>query len=219
MPFSRVWAVLVPLLVPVALVMAAVRLLLTPLFLQASYRVPLVPPDPYGLDTPERLHWAELSRQYLLNDADRSFLARLRFADRRPVFNAREIRHLEDVKAVVQTALKVGYAAWAGLLGLGVWAWYRGEGAWLAYRAAVARGGWITLWSMLAIVVAVVVAFGPFFVFFHRLFFEGDSWLFAQTDTLIRLFPEPFWVNAFLVVAGISALAAWVLTRWAPRGG
>jgi len=218
MPGSRVWTVLVTLLVPVALVLAAVRLLLTPAFIQVEYRRPFFPPDPFGFTTAERLHWAELARQYLLNDADASFLTNLRFANQQPVFNQREIRHLEDVKAVVRGALWVGYVSWAVLVGLGVWARRRGRPWWDAYRAAVARGGWLTLFMMLAIGVTVLVAFGPFFVFFHRLFFEGDSWLFAWNDTLIRLFPEQFWVDAFLAVAGLSALAAWALTRWAPRG-
>ncbi len=209
------WTLLVTGLVPVALVLAAVRLLLTPLFIQIEYRLPLFPPDPYGFTTAERLYWAEQARQYLLNDADRSFLTALRFADHRPVFNEREIRHLEDVKAVVQAALRVGYGAW-GVLGLmGGLAWRRGGEAWDAYRRAVARGGWLTLGLMVAIGVTVVVAFGPFFVFFHRLFFEGDSWLFPVSDTLIRLFPERFWIDAFLAVAGLSGVAAWLLARYA----
>ncbi len=212
------WTALVTLLLPVALVLAAVRLLLTPVFIQIEYRLPLFPPDPYGFTTAERLHWAELARQYLLNDADASFVAELRFDDHRPVFNAREVRHLEDVKAVVQAALRVGAAAWAVLVIAGLVAWRQGGAVWNAYGRAVARGGWLTIFTMLAIVVAVVVAFGPFFVFFHRLFFEGDSWLFPMSDTLIRLFPERFWIDAFLAVAGLSALAGWALTRW-PRAG
>ncbi len=211
------WSWLVTALVPVALVLAVVRLLLTPLFIQVEYRLPCFPPDPYGFSTADRLRWADLARQYLLNDADRSFVADLRMDDHRPLFNEREVRHLEDVKAVVQAALRVGWAAWAGLLVLGLVARRRGARAWRAFRAAVARGGWLTVALMGAIIVAVAVAFGPFFVFFHRLFFEGDSWLFATSDSLIRLFPERFWVDAFLATSLLSALAGWLCTRWAPR--
>ena len=62
-------------------------------------------------------------------------------------------------------------------------------------------------------VVAAVVAVGmflipdlfwSFFSGFHALFFEGDSWLFAYSDTLIRLFPIRFWQDTFLFAALIA---------------
>jgi uncharacterized membrane protein len=46
--------------------------------------------------------------------------------------------------------------------------------------------------------------FMGFFVGFHSLFFEGDSWLFLYSDTLIRLFPIRFWQDAFLLAAVIA---------------
>ena len=58
------------------------------------------------------------------------------------------------------------------------------------------------------IVVAGIVlnpnVFNSFFVAFHSLFFEGDSWLFLYSDTLIRLFPLRFWQDAFLWAAVIA---------------
>jgi hypothetical protein len=113
-----------------AIVLAVLRLMLTPLYVQAAYRMPGFPPDPFGFSRAERLHWAELDRQYLLNDADITFLAELRFADGSPVYNERELRHMADVKRVVQGALRVGYAAWALLAALwqGERAFGEGEG-------------------------------------------------------------------------------------------
>jgi uncharacterized membrane protein len=46
--------------------------------------------------------------------------------------------------------------------------------------------------------------FDVFFTWFHGLFFEGDSWLFLFSDTLIRLFPIRFWEDAFLLAAVIA---------------
>ena len=198
-----------------AIVILVLRLLLTSLFIQVEYRMPGFPPDPYGFTTADRLHWADLSRQYLLNDADITFLAELHFTDGRPIYNARELRHMADVKRVVKGALAVGYAALALLLLAGVWAWRRGEMAW--YRAALARGGWLTIAFVALVVLFSVLAFTAFFVAFHRVFFEGDTWLFRYSDTLIRLFPERFWRDAFLWEGGLSLLAAWLLTRLAAR--
>ncbi len=198
-----------------AIVLAVLRLMLTPLYIQVEYRMPGFPSDPFGFSQADRLHWAELARQYLLNDAEIAFLADLRFDDGTPVYNARELRHMEDVKRVVQGALRVGYAAWALLLAAGVWAWRRQEGAF--YRAALARGGWLTIAFVGLTVVFSLLAFRAFFTAFHRVFFEGDTWLFHYSDTLIRLFPERFWQDAFLWLGGLSLLAGGLLTRRAPR--
>ena len=65
----------------------------------------------------------------------------------------------------------------------------------------------------LAIAIGVIVVMGiainpnvfwGFFTGFHKLFFEGDSWLFFYSDTLIRLFPIRFWQDAFLFAAVIA---------------
>ncbi len=55
---------------------------------------------------------------------------------------------------------------------------------------------------------------------FHHLFFQGDTWLFLYSDTLIRLFPERFWqqVFAFLALATLGeAGLVWWLASWALR--
>lgn len=212
----QVFSWLIALAVVPALVMIGIRLMLTPLYIQVEYRLPGFPPDPFGFSRADRLRWAELSRQYLLNDAPIAFLADLRFADGRPVFNARELRHMADVKRVVKGALTVGYAALALVLAGGLWAWRKGEMAF--YRHALARGGWLTMAFVGLVVLFSVAAFNAFFVAFHRVFFEGDTWLFNYSDTLIRLFPERFWRDAFLWEGGLSLALAWLLTRLAPRG-
>ena len=55
------------------------------------------------------------------------------------------------------------------------------------------------------------IAFRQLFTLFHALFFEGDSWLFLYSDTLIRQFPMQFWQDAFLW-AGVIAIggALWL---------
>ena len=200
----RILSWLVAALVPVALTLSAVRLLLTPAFLQGEYRTPGFPPDPYGFTLEDRLRWALPTLAYLLNDADISFLADLRLDDGTPLYNARELRHLEDTKRLVQGALRVWSGAWIALALLGAWAWWGRW--WREFRRGLARGGWLTV-ALLGLVILVALAsFGPLFVLFHRLFFEGDTWLFAYSDTLIRLFPMRFWRDAF-VLAGALALA------------
>ena len=72
-----------------------------------------------------------------------------------------------------------------------------------------------------ALLLLMALSFDFIFTEFHHLFFEGDSWLFLYSDTLIRLFPERFWMDAFIIV-GLFTLAGglglWLgLRRWLLR--
>ncbi len=194
---------LVALLVPVVIVLGVVRLMLNPVFIQIEYRLPHFPADPYGFTRGDRLYWADVSRRFLLDSSPISALAAQRLPDGQPLYNARELRHMDDVKRVVQAALRVWYLALA-LLALSAgaaWRWGLED----AYRRGLVYGGWLTVGLTLAVLVLAVVAFQTLFVDFHRVFFEGDTWLFAYHDTLIRLFPQRFWRDAFVLLAGLSA--------------
>lgn len=204
---------LLTLLTPIALIGLGVRVLMTPLFPNIEYRLPNFPPDDYGFTTEDRLKWGQKGIDYLLNDADISFLGDLTFPDGSPLFTERELSHMHDVKGVVQGFLRVWYLDLELLILLGLWAW---RGNWRAtYSLGLKRGGWLTLG--LGAVVGVIATFGAmgngdlfweFFSGFHSLFFKGDSWLFLYSDTLIRLYPLKFWEDAVLYIAFIAALGA-----------
>lgn len=191
-------------LVPLALLGLALRLLLTPAFLQIEYNLPSFPPDEYGFTTAERLYYAPFALDYLTNDEDISYLAQLTFPDGSPLFNQRELSHMQDVKIVTKAGLKVWYASLLLLALLGIWA---RQGKWeQAWFQGLRRGGWLTIGLVAGVGLFAAVAFWQFFSLFHALFFEGDSWLFLYSDTLIRLFPMQFWQDAFLWV-GVIVIA------------
>ena len=201
---------LVTLLIPLALIGLGLRTLLTPIFLQIEYNMPYFPPDEYGFTKEDRLQWAPYALDYLVNNADISYLGDLKFDDGTPLYNERELSHMDDVKRVTQGALRVWYLSLALLALLGVWAWFGGTW-WPAYRLGLMRGGWLMVGLAVAIGLIVVIGisinpnvFWDFFAGFHSLFFEGDSWLFLYSDTLIRLFPIRFWQDAFLLAAVIA---------------
>ena len=196
-------------LVPFALIGIGLRALLTPTFLNFEYAMPYFPPDEYGFTQDERLRWAPYALEYLVNNADISYLGDLTFEDGRPLYNERELSHMEDVKRVTKGALNVWYITLALLIMLGGWSWREG---WMqAYRSGLMRGGWLMVGLAAAIGLTVLIGilvdpniFWNFFAGFHALFFEGNSWLFLNSDTLIRLFPIRFWQDAFLFAAIIS---------------
>jgi len=209
MKMTLILSWLVALLVPLALIGLGLRALLTPLFLRIEYNMPYFPPDQYGFTKEDRLKWAPYALNYLVNRADISYLADLKFEDGTSLYNERELSHMADVKRVTKAALNVWYVTLALSLGLGIWSRL---GHWeQAYRQGLMRGGWLMVGLAVAVGLVVLVGilinpevFWNFFVGFHRLFFTGDTWLFLFSDTLIRLFPLRFWQDAFLLAALIA---------------
>ncbi len=206
---------LVTLLIPVMLVLGAVRLLLTPIFVQIEYRMPNFPEDSYGFTLEERLHWSKYAVDYLLNGADIAFLGDLTFEDGTPLYNERELRHMLDVQVVVEAAMQVLYVSLGAVLLAGVWA--KGSDWWWDFRRAVARGGWLTVALLTALIAGILLSFDALFVAFHKIFFVGDTWIFKYSDTLIRLFPVRFWQDAFITVGGLALLGGAALGNFAAR--
>ena len=212
---SSILSWLVAILVPLALIGLGLRALLTPAFLQIEYNMLYFPPDQYGFTKEDRLKWAPYALDYLVNNEDVSYLGDLRFDDGTPLYNERELSHMQDVKRVTQGALNVWYISLALLTVLGIWSW-RGrfddaQHGMQAYRQGLRRGGWLMvgLGGAIGLIVVIGIVVNPnvfwnFFAGFHALFFEGDSWLFLYSDTLIRLFPLRFWQDAFLLAAVIA---------------
>src|SRR5574339_614447 len=144
---------LVTILVPVVLIGLGLRVLLTPLFLRIEYNMPYFPPDEYGFTKEDRLKWAPYALDYLINNADISYLGNLKFDDGSPLYNERELRHMQDVKTVTRSALRFWYISLALLLGLGLWAWF-GDW-WLYFLLGLKRGGWLMVG--LAVTIALIV--------------------------------------------------------------
>jgi integral membrane protein (TIGR01906 family) len=199
----------VTVLVPIILILTSVRLLLTPAFVNLEYRTPNFPADPYGFTQQDRLRWSLIALDYLLNDEGIEFLGELEFDDGNQVYNARELKHMLDVKEVVQSALVAWYTSLGVIILLGLWAYF---GKWMpAYTQGLSRGGWITVGIVAVTMVAVLIAFSVFFVFFHQVFFEAGTWIFRFSDTLIRLFPQRFWRDAFIAIGLVSLVGGLVL--------
>jgi integral membrane protein (TIGR01906 family) len=214
--WSRLATWIVVILMPLVLVLTNVRLLLTHAFVEIEYRTPGFPADPYGFTQEDRLHWSLLSLDYLLNDSGIEFLADLQFADGTPIYNPRELRHMADVKQVVIGAMRVWLAGLAVVLGLSVLLWFSGN-----KRSAIGGlrdGSLLTLIVFAVLALGIAATFSAVFVEFHHVFFAGDTWLFSYADTLIRLFPERFWRDAFafLTLASLAEAGAvfWLTRRW-----
>ncbi len=200
---------LTALFVPLILLSIALRVLLTPTFLRLEYGQASFPPDPYGFTQSERLHWATYALEFIRTPQPLSYLADLKMNDGRPLFNDRELRHMLDVQKVTLQALRLGDLTLGMLLVLGLLAIrYR---LFPAYLKGLQRGGQLTLLLVVTLGLFGAFAFWDFFTLFHLAFFEGDSWIFDYSDTLIRLFPLRFWQDAFGIAALIVTAGALIL--------
>lgn len=205
----RILSYLVTLLVPVALVLTIVIAgggLLGRQFLQFEYNAPGFPVDRYGFTKEDRLYWSNITFNYLVNSADISFLADLRFQNGQPVYNDRELGHMVDVKRTVQSTFAVWIASLVLLLVIGGWLW--GTGWQDDFRQGLGRGGWLTVFVLIFILLFVMFGFEVFFVAFHDVFFSPGTWMFEFSDTLIRLFPERLWRDIFVLIGSLSLVGA-----------
>jgi integral membrane protein (TIGR01906 family) len=215
---------LIVLALPMALLVADIRIATGHWFVRWEYSKADFPPDPYGLTPAERTHLAEVCVDYLATGADIALLADLRLPDGAPAFNARELRHMADVQVVYRQLMIAGLAAAlivvAGSVALGVC------GASQRIPAALFGGSLLTLALLGLVGATMLLTWDQFFTTFHRIFFEGETWLFPISDTLIRLFPIRFWMDvALVIVTPLAAEAlligaaswAWMRSNQSPR--
>ena len=205
--WQRVAQWILQILIPVVLVLSSVWILLNTAkwWVQIEYRLPGFPEDRYGFTLEDRLYWSAIDIEYLLNDEELDYFDDLRLEDGSPMHNQRELRHMADVKRLIHA---VWYVFGIGLIlgivleiALGVFADPR------VATETLKRGARNTLILVGLLVLGVIVGFGILFVGFHRVFFEGDTWIFLFSDTFIRLYPERFWRDTFFLLALITALA------------
>lgn len=188
---------------------------MNPFFLDYEYRLHYFPPDEFGFSTDDRLKWGKISLDYLFNQEDIDFFAAQKLDNGNVLYNERELSHMLDVKNLVQICLKVWYGIIAFIILAGIIAGVtRNKNE---FWKGISRGGWLTVAIILFVLAAVMIDFDALFAGFHAIFFTGDSWLFYLDDTLIRLFPEKLWSDAFTFVGILTLVGALLCGLFAVR--
>ncbi len=215
--FPHSLRIVITVALPFVLVLSNVRLVLMPWFPTFEYNRPRFPADAYGFSTDMRKFHARRAVEYLLNAASIDYLAEERFEDGAPLYNGRELRHMQDVKMVTGRVLWVWRGALLFALAAGV-ALARQPATRPLLRAGVMAGAAIVVVALVVLLAYVLLNFNSFFTNFHRVFFESGSWMFSYSDTLIRLFPLRFWSDVALLIGGASLLEGvllwWVAARF-----
>lgn len=122
------------------------------------------------------------------------------------LYNQREVLHMKDVKDLVQGTFVT--STMTGLLLLilaAIGLWLQGRQFW-GYLAQAVK--WSAIGSIGVIVligVATAIDFNAIFTLFHFISFANDLWrLNPQTDYLIIMFPERFFMEATLMIAAMT---------------
>jgi len=208
----RLFLAFLSILTPLLFITSAMRTALTPIFVNLEYHLPNFPPDPYGFSKKERLVWANYSIRYLLGKVSEEEFSTLEFPDGTPLFNEREISHMIDVHDLTLVMLNV----WRILLVFFILVLFLGwKNNWLhTLIHSLENGAKITIVLTLGIFLYVIMNFNHLFTIFHQIFFEGDSWLFYLSDTLIRLFPIKFWQDLFIYIGFFCILLSLLLLNF-----
>lgn len=195
-------------ILPYILLMNSVMLVFTQAFLDREYRLPDFPEDPYGFTLAERIEYGNASVNYITSfepdeEADSKFTS-LKMKDGTPLFNERELSHMKDVRIVFKNAravlsVMVLYVLFVILLVC------RNVDAVPGLCNALLWGGGLSLGLLGLVLVLILTGFDSFFTTFHSIFFNSGTWLFWESDSLIRLFPEKLWVDGF-TLAGCLAV-------------
>ncbi|UVJ40710.1 TIGR01906 family membrane protein [Arthrobacter sp. CJ23] len=201
----RVFQVLLAVFYPVILLVLAVRAVTSALFLWVEYNRPGFPGDGYGFSTEDRMTYGSYAMDYLSNWSGPRYLGDLVGQDGSKLFKASEVAHMADVKLVMLSSFGAG----ALLILLSIIAMIylrkRSKGG---IRRGLFAGSIVTLVVIIGLGVLGVMGWQQFFTEFHRIFFANGTWTFALDDTLIRLFPGQFWMDAGIVIAALVFVAA-----------
>ena len=201
---SKLLLNIIIIIIPLVIVLTAIRVALTPLFISVEYRLPGFPPDEFGFTTEDRLFWSDYSIDYLLGRISHQDLTATRLSDGTPLFNQRELAHMLDVRILTHQVLLFWRVLLLLLLTLTI-VTVRSNMT-RALVDSVKRGALLTILIIFAVLLYLAINFNQLFTQFHQLFFEGDSWLFLMSDNLIRLFPLRFWRDIFLFIGGMSLI-------------
>ncbi|MFB0545622.1 MAG: TIGR01906 family membrane protein [Anaerolineae bacterium] len=205
---ERVLSLLLILTLPVFLMLTNLYLFVSPGFLRYEYGKRDLPPA-LSFSPAERLSIAETAVHYLRSDADVDLLGDLK-GEEGPFFSERELVHMVDVKRVMKGAFMAhrlcGSVTAVAIVALCLRAETRKRVPFYIFLSCS-----ILLFILILMAAIIYLNFDLLFVGFHRVFFEGDSWRFALTDTLIQLFPPQFWVDVSLQWAFLTLAEALIL--------
>lgn len=189
--------------IPPFIVLSNLYLFLTPQYLDFEYTKPDFPKAD-RFNGQDRRRYAAQSIEYERGNINFEQFQAL------GVYNEREINHMVDVRVLIAEVST--FQAMDGVLLLVVLITLASLPATRSFAArGLLGGGLLTIALFGAIGLFAATGFNTFFTNFHRIFFSGDTWLFNYSDSLIQFYPERFWFDTSLYLAGLTIVEAIVV--------
>ncbi|MDP2727500.1 MAG: TIGR01906 family membrane protein [Dehalococcoidia bacterium] len=131
-----------------------------------------------------------------------------------PLFNERDVVHLQDVRGLIQLNYLIQEISLAYLFVFSVAFLLRRNGRPMARLAwPWMLGGVFTTCLLIAVGLAMFLDFDRLFLQFHLVSFSNEFWMLdPATSYLIRMVPEGFFMDLAVSVAGLALVQAVALT-------
>jgi len=167
-------------------------------------------PGTTGLEKAELEKASRQMIEYFNSDEEFIFIEAIKDEVAFELFNEREVAHLKDVKGLVLLCYNVLLCSGLYILLFTALLLVRQTRQWAGLPRAVIMGSLLTLAIIAGLGIIALIDFRWFFWQFHLISFANDLWLLdPATDYLIMMFPQGFWLDATVLVAGLSA--GWAL--------
>lgn len=204
------------LLIPIFLLGGSVRLISTERFLEFEYTKPGFPPDPFGFIPSQRLSLAAKNLDFVRDGLSITSLSQQELGGL-PLYNPRELAHMQDVQDVYQAVWRVWQLSFILIVVISILQWFVTRDR-STFAGSLQTGGLLTVGLITGIGLMAIFGWQLWFELFHGFFFQPGTWLFDYSDTLIRLFPIQFWSDITLTISAMSFIGAGLLAflgwRW-----
>lgn len=202
---GRILQTLLAVFFPFMLVAGAIRLLTTPLFLWIEYHRPGFPVDTYGFSIDDRITYGSYALDYIMNWAGPRYLGEVVNAEGDNLFLPTEVSHMQDVKWVLALSFVTATVMLVFSIIAAVYLARKYKGG---IRRGLFAGSVATIVLIGALAAVALLAWDVFFTALHNVFFAEGTWSFRFSDTLIRLFPPQFWMDAGIAVGALVLMTA-----------
>jgi integral membrane protein (TIGR01906 family) len=196
-------SLLVVILSPVVFIGIPIRIAFNEWFIDWEYSKVDFPKDRYGMDDEYRKKLAKLGLRAVLSEEGMEEFKRAKLPDGRRAFTDREIRHMEDVKRLLDMFFPILYLSTVLCILALVYLRDRRYVGWTLILSSL-----FSLLLFVAIGVFSITNYELAFELFHNYVFDPYSWRFRYTDTLLRIYPMKFWYDATLFVIGFALFMA-----------
>ena len=171
-------------------------------------------PDTTGI-TMEQLKIAGSQlRDYFDNDEELIRISILKHGTMVPnLFNNREILHMKDVKALVKLVYRIQSMSVGIVIMCVIVGFFNNESRHISRSIIwMGRGGMLTISLTGMIGLLSLLGFDRLFLYFHLVSFSNDLWILDPSrDYLIAMFPQGFFFDATMLIAGLVVIQGLIL--------